>query len=172
MSRTPIELHLSAPPRVRVGESVDVSVALRNAGRRPAWVVGVVPGAEGGSGLPRYLPRVVAHGRVLAAPARVGVPLVPRLRLRDFRRLAPGEAVDPTQGAGEHGWTALQTFVHFRPQQPGPHVFVVTLCTGPQSPQPWLRVADLGDDRDELLARIAEMPPLVVESNRLEVLAV
>ena len=44
MSQSFIELHLSAPSPVRVGEAVEVEVALRNVGPRPVWMVGVVPG--------------------------------------------------------------------------------------------------------------------------------
>lgn len=169
LSQSFIELHLSAPSPVRVGEAVAVEVALRNAGPRPVWMVGVVPGSEGGLRLPRYLPRVIAEGTVLAPPAGSRAARLPPLRLRDFRRLEPGETVDPTRGGVEHGWTRLQTFLSFRPQRPGRYVFVVTLCTQAEALEWWLAAVDLADDRDELLARIGDVPRVVVESNRLEV---
>jgi len=169
LSQSFIELHLSAPSPVRVGEAVDIEVALRNASARPVWIVGVVPGSEGGLRLPRYLPRVIADGTVVAAPARSRAARLPPLRLRDFRLLASGESVDPTQGGVEHGWTRLQTFLSFRPRRPGRYVFVLTLSMQSDSPEQWLTEVDLADDRDELLARIGHVPRLVAESNRLEV---
>jgi hypothetical protein len=171
-SRSLIELQLSAPMRGRVGEAVAVEVALRNASSRPVWILGVVPGAEGGARPPNYLPRVIAEGRVVAAPgaARV-VPGVP-LRSRDFHRLEPGETIDPTGGGLGHGWVPLQTFAGFRPRHRGRHVFVLTLSTEPDARDRWPRELELADDRDALLARLGAMPRVVVESNRLEVTVV
>jgi hypothetical protein len=167
VSRSLIELQLSAPVRVGVGEAVAVDVALRNASLRPVWIVGVVPGAEGSVRPPSYLPRVIAEGRVVAAPAASRVVRPAPLRLRHFHRLEPGETVDPTQGDLERGWVPLQTFAAFRPRHRGRHVFVVTLSTESAEDSP--RNVDLGNDRDELLARLNAMPRVVVESNRLEV---
>ncbi len=168
-----IEVELSAPPRVPVGEAIPVAIAVRNRTASPLWIVGVLPGAEAGHRLPRYLPRVIADGRVVAAPApgRRAGPLPP-LRLADFHWLAPGESVDPTTSRKHGGWMPLETFLHFRPKQRGSHVFVVTLSTAADDAERWLGQVDLADDPRELQARVNAIPRIVVESNRLEVVAV
>jgi hypothetical protein len=172
MSQQSIEVELSAPARVPVGEAVPVSIAVRNLTGAPLWMVGVLPGAEAGQRLPRYLPRVISEGQVVAAPAMgQRVAPLPPLRLVDFHRLAPGEAVDPTESRTHGGWMPLQTFLHFRPKRRGSHVFVVTLSTAAEGER-WLGAVDLADDAQELQARVSAIPRIVVESNRLEVIAI
>lgn len=167
-----IELQLSAPARVPVGKAVPVAILMRNLTHHAMWMVGVVPGAEGGHRLPRYLPRVVVDGEVVASPApALGTARVPPLRLDHFHRLQPGEAVDPTESSSRHGWLPLATFLHYRPRRRGTHLFVVTLSTEAEAER-WIQQVDLADDRLELIERVRSIPRMLVESNRLEVVAV
>ena len=73
--------------RATVGESIPISVAVRNVSRDAVWVVGVVDGSESGQRYPFYQPLVMCDGQALKRPPPED-PLVSPLRVADFRLAA------------------------------------------------------------------------------------
>ena len=159
-----VSLALRSPdgPR-RAGEAVPLEVELRNEGDRELWMVGVVGGSEEGVRYPRYRPSVTLEGSVVAQPPPPEDPLVGPLRVADFRRLAPGEAFDPTAGM------PLATFANLRPAEPGIYRYALELSTESERPEQWLGSFGQEQDREAVLELIARVPRLTVRSNDLDV---
>lgn len=96
-------------------------------------------------------------GVVVASPVPAEDPLVGPLRPTDLRRLAPGEAWDPTSGPG---CLPLMTFARFAPRRPGRYRYRLTLDTAAARPQEWLGGfgVPVGAGREELLTLVARIP--------------
>jgi hypothetical protein len=144
-----------------VGEAVPVEVEVRNAGDRPIWIVGVVDGSEEGVRYPRYRPSVSRGDAIVASPPPPEDPLVGPLRETDFRRLAPGEAFDPTRG---EGYLPLSTFANFRPAEPGAYRFQLELSTESPAPEAWLGRFGQEPHQAKALELIAQVPRVTVSA--------
>ena len=146
-----------------------VGVELRNDGDEDVWVVGVVDGSEAGVRYPRWRPAVLHDGRAVATPPAPEEPMIGPLRATDFRRLAPGEAFDPTARAGGAAYLPLLTFATFAPQQPGAYTLTLELSTESERPDEWLGSWGQDRERDRVLELVEQVPPMTVRSNDLVV---
>ncbi|MGH2750613.1 MAG: hypothetical protein ACRDK3_07035 [Actinomycetota bacterium] len=166
----PVVLLLHGPKGPHpAGVAVPVRVELRNEGPDELWMVGVVDGSEGGVRYPHYLPTVSREGRVVAQPPPPEDPLVGPLRAVDFRRLAPGEAFDPTEPRQGAAYLPLSTLTNFIPLESGKYGYRVELSTESDHPDEWLGRFNQEGEREAVLALIAKVPRLRVASNSLEV---
>lgn len=142
-----LTLHAPAGPHP-AGRPVPVHARLRNTGPDDLWIVGVVDGSDTGTRYPHWLPSVRLGGVVVAAPAPPEDPLVGPLRAGDFRRLAPGEAMDPGP---------LPTFATFAPAAPGTYVYSLDLSTGAGRPEAWLGAFNQDRSVLDLVARVPRL---------------
>ena len=142
-----LTLHAPAGPSPS-GRPVAVRPALRNEGAGELWVVGVLDGSETGTRYPHWLPSVRLGDRVVAAPPAAEDPLVGPLRSSDFRRLAPGEELDPGR---------LATFAIFAPAEPGAYVYSLVLSTESPRPEDWLGAFNQDPSVVELVARVPRL---------------
>ena len=142
-----LTLHGPAGPNA-VGRPVPVRAELRNEGAGELWVVGVLDGSETGTRYPHWRPSVMLGERVVAAPPAAEDPLVGPLREADFRRLAPGEALDPGR---------LATFALFAPAEPGSYTYALELSTESPGPEAWLGRFNQDPSVVELVARVPRL---------------
>ncbi len=140
-----------------------MSVQLRNVGTAEVWVVGVLDGSEEGVRYPHYRPSITLDGEVVAQPGPPEDPLVAPLRPDDFRRLAPGEAFDPT------GRYPLATFANFAPPRRGIYRYLLRLGTESGSPEEWLSRVGQDEERDAVLELVPRVARLTITSNPLDV---
>jgi hypothetical protein len=143
---------------------VDVRVEVRNTSAADVWMVGVVDGSEHGVRYPYYRPSVELEGAVVSEPAAPEDPLVGPLRTVDFRRLAPGEAFDPTRRDGGAAYLPLATFATFAPSEPGRYRYALTLSTESGDPAEWLGRFNQDAEREAVLELIARVPRITVTS--------
>jgi hypothetical protein len=148
---------------------VQVEVQVRNERSEDIWMVGVVDGSEGGLRYPRWQPAVRRDGAIVATPAPPEDPLVGPLRAEDFRRLAPGEAFDPTSREGGRAYLPLVTFASFAPPEPGAYSYTLELSTESEQPDEWLGRWGQDAEREQVLELIERVPRLTLRSNVLEV---
>ena len=141
-------LALHGPAGPVAGRPVPVRAELRNDGAGELWVVGVLDGSETGTRFPVWRPSVRLGDRVVAAPPIAEDPLVGPLRAQDFRRLGPGEALDPGR---------LATFEVFTPDAPGTYVYALELSTESPSPEAWLGRFNQDPSVVELVARVPRL---------------
>jgi hypothetical protein len=165
-----VEVVLRAAEGVhRPGRPVAVRIEVRNVTDSDLWMVGVLDGSEEGVRYPHYRPAVMRDGDTVAAPGPAEDPLVARLRVEDFRRLAPGESFDPTAPEAGADYGALSTFTTWACPEPGEYQYVLALSTSSEDPGQWLgRVGPAGDG-ETLRDLIARVPRLNVTSNVLTV---
>jgi hypothetical protein len=156
-----LALRVPAGPHA-VGLPVPVELEVRNAGGDEIWMVGVVDGSEDGVRYPSYRPSVTRGGAVVASPPPPEDPLVGPLREVDFRRLAPGEAFDPTRRDGEAAYLPLSTFANFRPDEPGTYRYELTLSTESPRPEDWLGRFGQEPHQAKVLELVARVPRLTV----------
>lgn len=142
-----LALHAPAGPS-SLGRPVPVRPALRNEGPGEAWVVGVLDGSETATRYPHWLPSVRVGEQVVAAPPAAEDPLVGPLRPSDFRRLAPGDELDPGR---------LATFAVFAPAEPGAYVYSLVLSTESPRPEDWLGAFNQDPSVVELVARVPRL---------------
>jgi hypothetical protein len=91
------------------------------------------------------------------------------LRATDFRRLAPGEAFDPTAREGGAAYLPLLTFATFAPQEPGAYTLTLELSTDSERPEQWLGSWGQDRERDRVLELVEQVPPMTLRSNDLVV---
>jgi hypothetical protein len=154
---------LRVPPGPHeVALPVPVELEVRNAGVDEILLVGVVDGSENGVRYPSYRPSVSRGGAVVASPPPPEDPLVGPLREVDFRRLAPGEAFDPTRRDREAAYMPLFTFANFRPDEPGTYRYELTLSTESPRPEDWLGRFGQEPHQAKVLELLARVPRLTV----------
>lgn len=151
------------------GRPVPLQVEVRNVGDTDIWMVGVLDGSEGGVRYPHYLPAVMRDGVAVAAPGAAEDPLVARLRVEDFRRLAPGASFDPTSPANGASYQPLSTFATWPCPQAGEYQYVLGLSTTSERPEQWLGRLGPAEDVERLHDLIARVPRLTITSNILTV---
>lgn len=101
---------------------------------------------------------------VVSSPAAPEDPLVGPLRTADFRRLAPGEAFDPTRRDAGAAYLPLATFATFAPAEPGRYCYALTLSTESRDPEGWLGRFNQDAERDAVLELIARVPRITLTS--------
>jgi hypothetical protein len=144
-----LSLALDAPAGPSpVGRPVAVRPELRNESAEEVWVVGVLDGSETGTRYPHWLPSIRLGDRIVAAPPAAEDPLVGPLRASDFRRLAPGEALEPGR---------LATFAIFAPAEPGAYVYTLELSTESPRAEDWLGAFNQDPSAVELVARVPRL---------------
>jgi hypothetical protein len=151
------------------GRPVPVRVEVRNVGDRDVWMVGVLDGSEGGVRYPHYSPAVRRGGVAVAQPGPAEDPLVARLQVQDFRRLAPGEWFDPTIAAEGASYQPLSTFATWACPQVGEYQYELGLSTTSEDPEQWLGRVGPEADGERLRNLIARVPRVDVRSNVLAV---
>ena len=132
-------------------------------------MVGVVDGSEAGVRYPRWRPAVLHGGRAVATPPAPEEPMIGPLRVSDFRRLAPGEAFDPTAKQGGAAYLPLVTFASFAPQQPGAYTLTLELSTESERAENWLGSWGQETQRDRVLELVKQVPRMTLVSNALVV---
>jgi hypothetical protein len=146
-----------------------VDVELSNDGDEDVWAVGVVDGSEAGVRYPRWRPAVLHDGRAVATPPAPEEAMTGPLRAVDFRRLAPGEAFDPTAREAGAAYLPLLTFATFAPQQPGAYTLTLELSTESERPDEWLGSWGQDRERDRVLELVKQVPRMTIRSNDLVV---
>lgn len=162
MPSGPLGLALSTDAVASVGQTPGVRVSIVNLASRPVWVVGVLEGSELGVRFPHFLPSV--EGPEPVSPPEIEFDMVAPLRPVDFRRLDPGESLDPTVGQGQEAWLPLYAFANFRPAVPGRYRFGLVLSTLSDDPAEWLGGWE-APGRVEASARLAEVPRVRLEAS-------
>lgn len=152
---------------VRKGEPVPISIGVRNISGVPLWMVGVVDGSEAGFRFPKYLPSIIGPPPLPPSENLPWCGMVAPLRLEDFRYLEPGQSFDPTVPVNGAGYLPLVTFSSFRPRFTGRYEFALTLSTESEVDEEWLGIVEY-PGKEAVLARLALVPRLRVESNRIE----
>jgi len=169
MADSPLQVTLHVPDAPQsVGALVPVRVEVRNTSDRAVWMVGVLEGSEVGFRYPHYLPTITGPEPVPEPEGRPHFGNVAPLRLDDFHRLAPGESFDPTEPLHDAHYHPLLTFAQFRPSAPGRYTLQLTLSTKSQDATEWLGIIET-PDKEAILARLADVPRLRVESNAASV---
>ncbi len=146
-----------------------VDVELSNVGDEDVWAVGVVDGSEAGVRYPRWRPAVLHNGRAVATPPAPEEAMTGPLRAVDFRRLAPGEAFDPTAREAGAAYLPLLTFATFAPQQPGAYTLTLELSTESERPDEWLGRWGQAREPDRVLELVKQVPRMTIRSNDLVV---
>lgn len=162
-----VVLHVPATPQ-HTGALVPIRVEVHNQSTDLVWIIGVLDGSEAGFRYPHYTPTIEGPAPL---PTPEGMPHfgnVAPLRLDDFHRLAPGASFDPTEPIHGAHYYPLRLFQSFRPSQPGRYTVQLTLSTESQDAAEWLGIMET-PDKDAILARLAEVPRLRVESNAVVV---
>lgn len=151
------------------GRPVPLQIEVRNVGDRDVWMVGVLDGSEGGVRYPHYVPAVRRDGVAVAEPGPAEDPLVARLRMDDFRRLAPGASFDPTSPDAGASYQPLSTFATWACPQAGAYQYVLRLATTSADPEQWLGRVGPEGDLQPLRDLIARVPRVDITSNVLTV---
>jgi hypothetical protein len=151
------------------GRPVALQIEVRNVGDRDLWMVGVLDGSEGGVRYPHYAPAVLRDGVTVAAPGPAEDPLVARLRVEDFRRLAPGASFDPTSPGEGAAYQPLSTFATWACPEAGEYQYVLGLSTTSEDPEQWLGRVGPAADAEQLRDLIARVPRLNTTSDVLTV---
>jgi hypothetical protein len=164
VSDSPLEVILTVPDGPhKAGAALPVRVEVRNTSGSALWVVGVLDGSEAGYRYPHYRPAIQAP-QPAPPPESDGCGNVAPLRLQDFRRLAPGEGFDPTDGRDGAAYQPLFAFANFTPAHPGRYELRLTLSTASEKAEDWLGMLGYPGE-EEVLARLKDVPRLRVESN-------
>jgi len=165
-----VAVALRAPDgRHPAGRPVALQIEVRNVGDSDVWIVGVLDGSEGGVRYPRYAPAVLRDGVAVAQPGPAEDPLVARLQVQDFRRLGPGEWLDPTSADEGAAYQPLSTFATWACPEPGEYQYVLGLSTTSEDPEQWLGRVGPEADGERLRDLIARVPRVDISSNVLAV---
>ncbi len=132
-------------PSSVTGEPLPVRFALVNDGAEPIFVLPCLPGS--GTALGRKFPLISAlvtdgAGKEMSVPLAGSFWGSPRLRGAQFRRLVPGESLDPfEEGTGEP-----PPLLDFRPAEPGTYTVRLSYDVRGETVDEWATDAGLPDE--------------------------
>jgi len=152
-------------------QPTSISISVRNDSDRAIWLVGVVDGAQAGRRYPKWRPHVEGPAGVMP-PAETPDFTAP-LRPADFRRLAPGEAFDPTKRVDDAWYFRVSAFDRIV-EASGDYRIFLELDTNAPDPSAWQgtlpdRRPGLEAERREVALLLEKVPRLRVRSNVLQV---
>lgn len=159
-----ISLEIKSPKKeYDIGESIEITTAIKNISDKPLLLVGVLDGSETASRYPFFIPEISGNYKVPLNP-RCGMLRI--IREKNFVLVEPGMSFNPEMEINDFGFYRLWAFSSFKPDLPDEFKIKLKYSTDSTQPKNWLGHGVV-PNLDKILRMIEEVPKLTVESNVL-----